>query len=84
MNTFYKELLMRAIAMLAITAATLGGCGYINQRLGLPPDHAVEEFIERIIESETGLDIDLTPGSPEGEGDDQTSLLDALWDKVGI
>lgn len=30
-----------------------------------PADNLIEEIIEEVIESETGLDIDLTPLSPE-------------------
>lgn len=41
-------------------------CSHINQELGLDPDHPVEEMIEDMIEHETGLEIDLTPGSIEG------------------
>lgn len=45
--------------------AILGGCHYLNQKVGLPDDNVIEELIEELIESKTGLDIDLTPGSPE-------------------
>lgn len=30
-----------------------------------PDDNAVEEYVERKLEGETGLDVDLTPLSPE-------------------
>lgn len=29
------------------------------------PDNIVEEVIEDVIQEETGMDVDLTPGSPE-------------------
>jgi len=42
-------------------------CSSINKKLGLKDDNFIEESIESIIESNTGLDVDLTPGSPEGK-----------------
>lgn len=44
---------------------SLHSCGWVNDRLGLKPDNVLEESIEFMIEKEVGLDIDLTPGSPE-------------------
>ena len=32
---------------------------------GLNEDNAVEEYVEDLVESQTGLDVDLTPYSPE-------------------
>ena len=29
------------------------------------PDNKIEEYAEEVIKKETGLDIDLSPGSPE-------------------
>lgn len=43
----------------------LASCSAINAKLGLTDDNPVEEIGEAIIEAKTGLDIDLTPGSPE-------------------
>jgi len=40
------------------------GCG-INQCFGLKDDNPIEEVIEKVIESQTGIEIDLTPFSPE-------------------
>jgi len=48
-----------------ILAALAGGCSYINQKLGLMDDNVIEESIENVIESKTGLSFDLTPGSEE-------------------
>lgn len=41
------------------------GCSYINRKLGLQDDNFGEELAEEIIEMKTGLDVDLTPSSPE-------------------
>lgn len=40
-------------------------CSWINAKLGLPDDNLVEETAECLIQAKTGVDIDLTPGSPE-------------------
>lgn len=34
----------------------------------LQPDSPAEEMLEEVIKAKTGLDIDVTPGSPENEG----------------
>ena len=43
----------------------LCSCSAINTKLGLADDNPIEEIGEAVIEAKTGLDIDLTPGSPE-------------------
>lgn len=43
----------------------LCSCSAINTKLGLQDENYGEELIEEAIELKTGLDIDLTPGSPE-------------------
>lgn len=57
------------IVLLSILAALwLTSCNTIGQLeafLGVPEDNPVEEAIEAIIQKETGIDIDLTPNSPE-------------------
>lgn len=40
----------------------LNSCASINEYLSLPNDHPLEQFAEFIIDQETGLRIDLTPG----------------------
>lgn len=40
-------------------------CSTLNNMFKIKDDHVLEELSEAIIEKETGLDIDLTPGSPE-------------------
>jgi len=41
------------------------GCEGLNRKFGLMDDHPAEEILEQQIENEIGLDIDLTPSSPE-------------------
>ena len=50
---------------MCVTIITVAACSQINQKLGLPDDNLGEELIEAAIKIETGLDIDLTPDSPE-------------------
>lgn len=41
--------------------------------LGLEEDSPLEEAIEEVIQATTGVDVDLTPNSPEGkDGNEQT------------
>lgn len=61
----WKRLIMKiAIAML-VAGGLVGGCSYINTKLGLEDDHFIEEILEHHIEEQTGLDIDLSHESPE-------------------
>jgi hypothetical protein len=50
------------IIFLIILGVTLPGCSMIKK---YPQDNFVEEIIEEAIEQKTGLDIDLSPYSPE-------------------
>lgn len=52
------------VAVIA-TIMTLSGCEPVNRYLGLSDDNIGEELVETAIKIETGLDIDLTPSSPE-------------------
>lgn len=38
---------------------------HFNDKADLEDDHLVEELTEYIIEHQTGIDVDLTPRSPE-------------------
>lgn len=40
-------------------------CTPINSFFGLPDDNVGEEIVEDIIEGRTGVNIDLSPASPE-------------------
>tara|TARA_R110000868_G_scaffold271943_1_gene531225 strand:+ start:753 stop:1028 length:276 start_codon:yes stop_codon:yes gene_type:complete len=52
---------IRLAFFILISCSCVGGCSYINQKVGLKNDHQAEQFIELIIEKETGIRIDLTP-----------------------
>ncbi len=43
----------------------MDGCSYLNKKARLDDDNFIEEAIEHLIEEKTGLDIDLSPKSPE-------------------
>lgn len=53
-------ILVAVISLIAVTA-----CSVINKKLGLKDDNVAEECIEAVIDHKTGLQIDLTPSSPE-------------------
>lgn len=46
-------------------AVLLNACQYLNDKTGMEDDNIVEEIAEAAIKSNTGLDIDLSPRSPE-------------------
>jgi len=48
-----------------ICCVLLFGCSEMNKSAGLDDDNFVEEAIEVVIYSKTGLDVDLTPDSKE-------------------
>lgn len=61
-NQKFKDFMIKLLLILSFMGATFGGCHYLNQKAGLPDDNVIEELIEELIESKTGLEIDLTPG----------------------
>jgi len=50
--------------IIIIVVSVLAVGGYVSS-LFLGNDNAVEETCEQMIESQTGVDVDLTPASPE-------------------
>ena len=50
------------IAIVVVLIATLVACISVKM---LGNDNAIEEQMEQLIQDQTGLDIDLTPDSPE-------------------
>ena len=56
---------MRIAVLMAVVACFVGGCSYVNDQLGMKSDWFGEEILEDVIESQVGLDLDLTPGSKE-------------------
>ena len=57
----YKGEIMRSILFLLSISAIMGACSYLNHSLGLKDDNLGEQIIEEVIQSEFGVDIDLTP-----------------------
>lgn len=55
----------KIIAFLISIMLVSNACSQVNRYLSLPDDHLFEEGAESLIESQTGLDIDLTPSSIE-------------------
>lgn len=56
------------LTALSIFIAVLLGV-FSFQKFGLKEDNQVEEIAEEVIESATGIDVDLSPGSPEEDDD---------------
>ena len=48
--------------------AIMTSCTKINAKFGLKDDNVIEEIIEEVVESKTGIDIDFTPSSSEEYG----------------
>ena len=61
----YVRWFMRGVVLLVVIASLVGGCSYINRKIGIADDHPLEQAIELYIESETGLSLDLSPSSFE-------------------
>ena len=43
----------------------LTSCSYVNDYLGQDDDWVGEELAEFVLKTQTGIDVDLTPGTPE-------------------
>ncbi len=50
--------------LIVIIIVSVAVVGYISTKF-LGDDNPVEEIAEEVIESQTGVDVDLTPNSPE-------------------
>ncbi len=61
----WMKWIMRIGIALLVACGIVGGCTYINKKIGMKDDHAIEEIIEGFILENTELDIDLTPITPE-------------------
>ncbi len=56
---------MNHYLLLFLMTLLISSCSTINGYLGLSDDNFGEELIEEAIQMKTGLDIDLSPSSPE-------------------
>lgn len=57
--------MFKVLATTVAMAILCLGCSVVYDRLGIQDDFLGEEILEELIEAKTGLDIDLTPRSPE-------------------
>lgn len=54
------------IALIILSLCILAhGCQTLNDKTGMKDDNIIEESIEAVIKAETGIDMDLSPRSPE-------------------
>lgn len=56
------------IAIIILMGFFMFSCSYVKEKaydVISQPDNFVEEFVEDVIEDQTGWDLDLTPFSPE-------------------
>lgn len=56
--------LVAILVTILTVAALFFGCVYLN-KMGFKQDNILEELAEDLVEENLGLDIDLSPGSPE-------------------
>lgn len=54
-------------SLFALISFLMSGCRFNFKDYELKEDSLAEEILEEIIEHKTGLDVDLTPNSPEDE-----------------
>ena len=60
-----KDKWIKMFVYMLLVMVLLYSCTECNGYLGLPNDHPVEQMAEHVIKENTGLDVDLTPESPE-------------------
>ena len=56
---------MNHYLLICLMTLLLSSCSSINKYFGLEDDNLAEEASEALIEWKTGIDIDLTPSTPE-------------------
>ena len=65
LQIFLRKAFVCFSLLIILIGASTGGCSLLNEALHIPQDNPIEEFLEVIIENETGMQVDLTPESPE-------------------
>lgn len=60
-----EERYLRVFVAISTICFLVGSCSYLNKQFNLPNDNPIEESIELIIQTQSGVQIDLTPQSPE-------------------
>lgn len=57
---------LKAVILFAcVFVVTFTACSQLNRYFGLEDDNVIEESVEKVIQGYTGMDIDLTPATPE-------------------
>ena len=56
---------MKKKSLIFFIACALCSCSSLNEEVGLKDDNLLEETVEAVIKEETGLEVDLTPSTPE-------------------
>lgn len=62
------------LVILISSLIALAGIGYLSQKW-LGDDNIIEEHVEEVIQDITGLDIDLSPNSPEEPKEKKLEIL---------
>lgn len=57
----HRGIIMKIMAFVLFLGCISGGCSLLNRQLGLKDDNEIEQAIEALIESQTGVPVDLTP-----------------------
>lgn len=65
-------MLVTAILAILVIAFAGHGCHAFNDHFNLPDDHPGEVYMEGIIKDKIGLDVDLSPRSPENGSSSQS------------
>lgn len=56
---------MKIIVFTVVVSLLMVSCSYLNRKFSLQDDNLIEESVEAALQHHTGLDVDLTPESPE-------------------
>lgn len=62
---------MSSFIVIAVVVSLACIVGYLTQHLTRKDDTPIEEACEEVIKEQTGIDIDLSPSSPEAKKSDR-------------
>ena len=57
----WKDLIMGLCLLVVLLCTYFSSCSTINEKAGLENDNIFEQSVEKLIESELGIELDLTP-----------------------
>lgn len=63
----FKKVVMWGIIGLIMIAVSFSACERFYERLDIKPDNPIEEAAEEVIKDQTGVDLDLSPETPESK-----------------